>query len=154
VHGISETNTDGQVELVFSPAEAPGRLTLEELQTQYQGYRERWGTSETWKRLEVQLGERLTGCAGVSVPDSGTQCESEAIQDKGPVDAIVCVGLGSPSGFLRGGWVDRRSVSMYQLAALESIAQRVSSAWFPFRSFSPLRFPRPSPSPNSRYNNP
>ncbi|OOQ91275.1 hypothetical protein PEBR_01672 [Penicillium brasilianum] len=106
-HGISETDADGQVELVFSPAEAPGRLTLEELQTQYQGYRERWGTSETWKRLEVQLGERLT-------------------EDKGPVDAIVCVGLGSPSGFLRGGWVDRRSVSMYQLAALESIAQRVS----------------------------
>ncbi|KAJ5381665.1 uncharacterized protein N7496_004093 [Penicillium cataractarum] len=118
----SETNIKGEVELVLGPAEAPGRLTLEELQTQYQGYRERWGSSETWKRLEAQLGERFTGCAG---PISGTGFEST--QKKGPVDAVVCVGLGSPSGFLRGGWVDRRSVSMYQLAALESIAQRVSN---------------------------
>lgn len=125
VQGNSEGNTNGDVELVLSPAEAPGRLTLEELQTQYQGYRERWATSETWRQLETKLGERLTGCAGTS----GAGFEST--RKKGPVDAIVCVGLGSPSGFLRGGWVDRRSVSMYQLAALESIAQRLSSSFPP-----------------------
>ena len=48
--------------------------------------------------------------------------QSEKLKEYGEyVERIVCVGLGSPSGFLRDGWVDRRSVSMYQLAALESI---------------------------------
>lgn len=48
--------------------------------------------------------------------------QSEKLKEHGEsVERIVCVGLGSPSGFLRDGWVDRRSVSMYQLAALESI---------------------------------
>ncbi|OJJ99861.1 hypothetical protein ASPACDRAFT_60680 [Aspergillus aculeatus ATCC 16872] len=36
---------------------------------------------------------------------------------------IICIGLGSPSGFLRGGWVDRRSVSLYQLNALMSVVE-------------------------------
>lgn len=36
---------------------------------------------------------------------------------------IVCLGLGSLSGLLRGGWVDRRNVSLYQLAALVSIIE-------------------------------
>lgn len=113
--GPSETKASCEAELVLGPAEAPGRLMLEELQAQYQGYREKWIISETWTRLEKQLGERI-GSVSASV------------------DAIVCVGLGSPSGFLRGGWVDRRVVSMYQLAALESIAQWISSS-FPFPHF-------------------
>jgi hypothetical protein len=122
VQDSSETNAP-EAELVLGPAEAPGRLTLEELQAQYQGYREKWITSETWTRLEAQLKER-----NVSVSAS--------------IDAVVCVGLGSPSGFLRGGWVDRRVVSMYQLAALESIAEWISSSFasflsYPFFSFTP-----------------
>ncbi|KAF3395946.1 hypothetical protein F1880_006837 [Penicillium rolfsii] len=100
-----EKNASGEPELVLGPAEAPARLTLEELQAQYRGYREKWMASETWTRLEAQLKERIVSAQ---------------------VDAVVCVGLGSPSGFLRGGWVDRRVVSMYQLAALESIAQWLS----------------------------
>jgi hypothetical protein len=110
VQDPSETNGSGEIELVLGPAEAPGRLTLEELQAQYQGYREKWITSETWTRLETQLRERIVSASA-------------------QVDAVVCVGLGSPSGFLRGGWVDRRVVSMYQLAALESIAQWISSSF-------------------------
>lgn len=109
-----------QAEPELSPAEAPARLTLEELQAQYRGHREKWVNSETWTRLERQLGERIAELGDTSTPGSGSGSGS------GPIDAIVCIGLGSPSGFLRGGWVDRRSVSMYQLAALESIAQRVN----------------------------
>lgn len=45
---------------------------------------------------------------------------------------IVCIGLGSPSGFLRGGWVDRRAVSMYQLAALASILEWIGSFLCPW----------------------
>lgn len=108
VQDSSEPNESGETELVLGPAEAPGRLTLEELQAQYRGYREKWIASETWTRLEAQLKERVASAQ---------------------VDAIVCVGLGSPSGFLRGGWVDRRVVSMYQLAALESIAQWISRSF-------------------------
>ncbi|PYI19501.1 hypothetical protein BO99DRAFT_402694 [Aspergillus violaceofuscus CBS 115571] len=40
---------------------------------------------------------------------------------------IICIGLGSPSGFLRGGWVDRRSVSLYQLNALMSVVECLSA---------------------------
>lgn len=120
---LSKANP-GDVEPVLGPAEAPGRLTLEELQAQYRGYRERWVSSETWKRLEGQLGARITERASMTVAKA--EDGAGTAQNAGPVDAIVCVGLGSPSGFLRGGWVDRRSVSMYQLAALETIAQRVS----------------------------
>lgn len=106
-----------EAEPALSPAEAPARLTLEELQAQYRSHREKWVNSETWMRLERQLGERIAELGDTSIPRS---------VPGGPIDAIVCIGLGSPSGFLRGGWVDRRSVSMYQLAALESIAQRVN----------------------------
>jgi hypothetical protein len=128
----SEVNASAEAELVLGPAEAPGRLTLEELQTQYRGYREKWITSETWTRLEAQLGERIA-----------------STHNSAPVDAIVCVGLGSPSGFLRSGWVDRRSVSMYQLAALETIAQWISRS---SPSTPPLNTPFPSPYDNQTNN--
>lgn len=44
------------------------------------------------------------------------------------IDSIICIGLGSPSGFLRGGWVDRRLVSLYQLAALVDVVASISSS--------------------------
>ncbi|KAJ5536703.1 hypothetical protein N7513_009889 [Penicillium frequentans] len=100
---------------VLSPAEAPGRLTLEELQAQYAAHRDTWTGSETWKKLEKVLDERA----------QSAQDESSGL---GAVDRIVCIGLGSPSGFLRDGWVDRRSVSMYQLAALERIKEKLGSS--------------------------
>ncbi|CAI7593272.1 unnamed protein product [Penicillium pancosmium] len=111
-----ETNKADETELVLSPAEAPARLTFEELETQYKGYKERWVQSETWQKLRVHLDQRIH--------DQETETSSQDLN----VDGIVCIGLGSPSGFLRDGWVDRRAVSMYQLAALETIKDVFTSA--------------------------
>ncbi|KAJ5709161.1 Sensitivity To Red Light Reduced-like SRR1 [Penicillium malachiteum] len=98
---------------VLQPAEAPARLTLDDLRIQYSLHRSQWVESETWNGIESVLAERI----------------SRRVQDgnglDGRVDGIVCIGLGSLSGFLRDGWVDRRDVSMYQLAALESIRDLV-----------------------------
>ncbi|KAK6831953.1 hypothetical protein RU639_002747 [Aspergillus parasiticus] len=88
----------GEQSQILVPAEAPAQLNLEDLQTQFWGYRQRWEGSESWRVVE-----RAISSATVKV------------------DRIVCIGLGSPSGFLKGGWVDRRSVSMYQLAGLVSV---------------------------------
>ncbi|KAB8266551.1 hypothetical protein BDV30DRAFT_221712 [Aspergillus minisclerotigenes] len=88
----------GKQSQILVPAEAPAQLKLEDLQTQFWGYRQRWEGSESWRVVE-----RALSSAPVKV------------------DRIVCIGLGSPSGFLKGGWVDRRSVSMYQLAGLVSV---------------------------------
>lgn len=136
-HPTATTRLDGATatiqgeedkELELKPAEAPAKLTVDELRAQYATHREKWLASETWKILRSQLGECLRERVRVvSV--------SERIESKnpvpGPVDAIVCIGLGSPSGFLRDGWVDRRMVSMYQLAALEAIKERLSCSSLP-----------------------
>lgn len=110
--GATATTEDIESEPVLSLAEAPGRLTLEELQAQYAAHRDTWTGSEMWKKLERILDERV-------------QLAQEISSGLGAVDRIVCIGLGSPSGFLRDGWVDRRSVSMYQLAALEKMKERL-----------------------------
>ncbi|CAI7656547.1 unnamed protein product [Penicillium manginii] len=111
-----ETNQVDETGLVLSPAEAPARLTFEELEAQYRSYKERWVQSETWKKLRIQLDQRIC------------DQETETLSRDLDVDGIVCIGLGSPSGFLRDGWVDRRAVSMFQLAALEAIKDVFTSA--------------------------
>ncbi|EKV12966.1 Sensitivity To Red Light Reduced-like, SRR1 [Penicillium digitatum] len=122
-------------ELTLTPAEAPGRLTLSDLQAQFQTHRERWEGSESWTKLTGVLDERLKRAQEqASSSSSSSSSSSNAIETDAttpaparcPVDAIVCIGLGSPSGFLRDGWVDRRSVSLYQLAALASIKDQVA----------------------------
>jgi SRR1. len=92
------------------PADPPSKLTIGELEKQYETHRERWNESSTSEILTHALRERL----------------ARSMKD---IDNIVCIGLGSPSGFLRGGWVDRRSVSLYQLAALASIAEFFSKSY-------------------------
>ncbi|KAJ5397569.1 hypothetical protein N7509_005682 [Penicillium cosmopolitanum] len=114
-----EANMVDETELVLSPAEAPARLTFEELEAQYRGYKERWVQSETWQKLRVELDQRIH--------DQETETLSQDLN----VDGIVCIGLGSPSGFLRDGWVDRRAVSLYQLAALETIKDVFTSSFLP-----------------------
>ncbi|EPS34818.1 hypothetical protein PDE_09782 [Penicillium oxalicum 114-2] len=148
----TESNATNDQELVFGPAEAPARLTLEELQTQYRAHYEKWINSETWAQLRTQLARQLTqqaedvAEAKVWTPNSLGDSLQKATNPgdvspgQGPIDTIVCVGLGSPSGFLRGGWVDRRSVSMYQLAALDSLASQILS----YSSSSNLT-PNPNP---------
>ncbi|CAG8418095.1 unnamed protein product [Penicillium salamii] len=107
-------------EPVLAPAEAPGRLTLSDLQAQFQTHHARWESSESWNKVTGVLQKRLKQRA-----------------QTGPVDAIVCIGLGSPSGFLRDGWVDRRAVSLYQLAALVSIKDQVEShSTAPFKIYA------------------
>lgn len=112
-------------EPILVPAEAPARLTLSDLQTQFQTHRERWENSESWSKVTSVLDKRLK-------------------ERKNPVDAVVCIGLGSPSGFLRDGWVDRRAVSLYQLAALASIKDQVDCSFSPvdlqfvFLAFGPM----------------
>lgn len=94
------------------PAEAPASVTLPELQKKLSEFRLKFEVSETWKCAERALRRAL--------PLPSTLLAGR--EDKNEAElSIVCVGLGSPSGFLRGGWVDRRNVSMYQLAALTSI---------------------------------
>ncbi|KAJ5958467.1 Sensitivity To Red Light Reduced-like SRR1 [Penicillium vulpinum] len=107
-----------QLEPTLTPAEAPGRLTLSELQAQFQTHRERWESSESWTKLTGVLDARLR--------KAQEQASAHSAPARCPVDAIVCIGLGSPSGFLRDGWVDRRAVSLYQLAALASIKDQVA----------------------------
>jgi SRR1 len=108
--------SDGELLSKLYPAEAPARLTLDELKKEYERHRQRWKSSSTWKILERSL-----------VPQSHDNrqvlgCSCRAINlDR--VDNVICIGLGSLSGFGRGGWVDRRSVSLYQLAALDCILE-------------------------------
>ncbi|KAJ5182776.1 hypothetical protein N7492_000392 [Penicillium capsulatum] len=111
----SSRRTDA--EPVLGPAEAPSQLTFAELQTQYAGYREKWMSSETWAGLQAHMKEQMRSRQRIAHDEPGAM---------GVVDGIVSIGLGSPSGFLRDGWVDRRNVSMYQLAALESIMNQLS----------------------------
>ncbi|KAJ5518191.1 Sensitivity To Red Light Reduced-like SRR1 [Penicillium expansum] len=54
--GISSNHPE---EPTLTPAEAPGRLTLSELQAQFQTHRERWESSESWTKLTSVLDERL-----------------------------------------------------------------------------------------------
>jgi hypothetical protein len=102
-----EEEEEEEEELVLAPAEAPSRLTLVQLQAQLQGHGEKWADSRSWAWVREVLLQSLA--------------RSESARAAAPVEAIVCIGLGSPSGFLRGGWVDRRTVCLYQLAALVAI---------------------------------
>jgi hypothetical protein len=103
---------------LLMPAEAPSQLTLDDLQTQFNGYRERWEGSEIWRVMADTLRRRFEGSSSIADSDP---CTTQ-------LEDIVCIGLGSPSGFLRGGWVDRRSVSLYQLAALVGVTELISKS--------------------------
>ncbi|KAL4877506.1 hypothetical protein BJY04DRAFT_127828 [Aspergillus karnatakaensis] len=109
------------------PAEAPARITLADLERQLTLYQTRWKESETWKGVQEGLRRGLNALLPItraSRKDENADNEDGGSEDDDSV-SIVCIGLGSPSGFLRGGWVDRRAVSMYQLAALSSVV-----TWF------------------------
>ncbi|WEW55962.1 hypothetical protein PRK78_001397 [Emydomyces testavorans] len=86
----------------LTPAECPDGLTFAKLREKYEWHRQRWIESQAWTAVKKVL-------------------EQELARFPGTIYNCVAVGLGSPSGLLRGGWVDRRSISMFQLAALESI---------------------------------
>ncbi|KAL6238073.1 hypothetical protein BDW75DRAFT_47421 [Aspergillus navahoensis] len=108
------------------PAEAP-KTTLSELQHQLGLYKQRWEVSETWHCVVEGLRRGVSLLLAERESDSDGDGQEEANDGDGNQGehgiSIICIGLGSPSGFLRGGWVDRRAVSMYQLAALASILE-------------------------------
>ena len=93
------------VEDQLTPAEFPDGFTFEKLKDRYEWHKERWQESMTWIAVKGTLKAELSRWP------------------PGSIDNCVCVGLGSPSGLLRGGLVDRRSVSLSQLAALVSILE-------------------------------
>ncbi|KAL3473943.1 hypothetical protein BJX99DRAFT_189212 [Aspergillus californicus] len=99
------------------PAEAPASVTLPELQKKLSEFRLKFEASETWRCAERAMRHAFPFPSTLL---AGREGKNEADPDANEL-SIVCIGLGSPSGFLRGGWVDRRNVSMYQLAALTSI---------------------------------
>lgn len=103
---------------VLLPAEVPSRLNHADLRKQFDAHLATWQASVAWQHLRsALLNDVLT--------------KSKDLED---IDNVVCIGLGSPSGFVQGGWVDRRSVALYQLAALVSIIDilhkgHLSSFW-------------------------
>ncbi|KAL5042714.1 hypothetical protein BDW71DRAFT_136142 [Aspergillus fruticulosus] len=107
------------------PAEAPPKTTLSDLQRQLGLYKQRWEESATWDC--VVEGLRRGVPLLVQREGDGKEELKNGDGDQGENGiSIVCIGLGSPSGFLRGGWVDRRAVSMYQLAALASVLKWIA----------------------------
>ncbi|KAL1991780.1 hypothetical protein VTN49DRAFT_5088 [Thermomyces lanuginosus] len=94
-----EASSDSE-SIQIQPAEPPRRLTLPLLKRQFDDHFATWSRSSTCEALTAAVSAHAT-----------------PVQ----MDRIVCIGLGSPSGFVGGGWVDRRSVALYQLAALRSI---------------------------------
>ncbi|QKX63443.1 uncharacterized protein TRUGW13939_10613 [Talaromyces rugulosus] len=101
-----EEEEEGKLPLIL-PAEAPPRLTLSSLRQKFDADLAAWQTSATWTTLRDSLLRILARLPAGS-----------------EFDRLVCIGLGSPSG-LRDGWVDRRDVASYQLAAFVSLVQSV-----------------------------
>lgn len=97
---------EGKLPLIL-PAEAPPRLTLSSLRQKFDADLAAWQASATWTTLRDSLSRILA-----------------RLPAGGEFDRLVCIGLGSPSG-LRDGWVDRRDVASYQLAAFVSVVQIV-----------------------------
>ncbi|GKZ31691.1 hypothetical protein AbraIFM66950_000406 [Aspergillus brasiliensis] len=122
----TETQAETKGPEIFHPAEAPPSTTLESLQTQFTQIQRTWKDSSTCAVVEKTL-RRLLDTLVSQSQDTNTEAHTDAI-DSGIIDSIICIGLGSPSGFLRGGWVDRRLVSLYQLAALVDVMASVSSS--------------------------
>ncbi|PLN86382.1 hypothetical protein BDW42DRAFT_159152 [Aspergillus taichungensis] len=99
------------------PAECPPKLTLPILQSQFTSHKQKYDLSATAQTLRDTI-RNIFFHHHSHLTDSGN-----ANSDTQLPTEIVCIGLGSLSGLLRGGWVDRRRVSMYQLAALVGIIE-------------------------------
>ena len=117
----------------LKPAEAPSNLTLDDLRQQFNRHYERWTGSESWGVVRGVISS-LTSTSTSTSADTDTDTDIDSANAgtvTAQIDNITCIGLGSPSGFLRGGWVDRRQVSLVQLAALVSTKELFRSSSFP-----------------------
>ncbi|OKL60971.1 hypothetical protein UA08_03827 [Talaromyces atroroseus] len=115
----------GEKPLLLPPAEAPSRLTIADLRKQFDAHLATWESSLAWQHLRSALHNDVL--ANRELVDDGDD-NNEAKNSQIDIDNVVCIGLGSPSGFVQGGWVDRRSVALYQLAALVSIINCLTKA--------------------------
>lgn len=98
----------------------PDGLTLSQLRAQFDAHQEKWLASQTWKAIAASP---IASSVGSSKDNS----------------KFICIALGSPSGFLRGGLVDRRAVSLFQLAAFVSLIDLLSPNT---RTYVPFLLPR------------
>lgn len=105
------------------PAETPGNLTFHDLEEQFQLHRRRWEESQCHATVKRGL-------------ESAILKSGSSVGGRRRVEKCVCIGLGSPSGFLRGGWVDRRGISLYQLAGLVSMLECICMFQDLYSSFS------------------
>uniref|UniRef100_A0A093UMW5 Macrolide export ATP-binding/permease protein MacB n=1 Tax=Talaromyces marneffei PM1 TaxID=1077442 RepID=A0A093UMW5_TALMA len=101
---LADNNKSTTTRQLLAPSEPPAKLTLTELRKQFNTHLETWESSPTWHQLKDALSKDI-------LPSQSAHA----------IENVVCIGLGSPSGFVQGGWVDRRSVAMYQLAALTTM---------------------------------
>ena len=106
----------------LKPAEAPSNLTLDDLRQQFNRHHERWAASESWGVVRRNILSLHASTDRSTSADANADAPTDTVTE-GIIENIICIGLGSPSGFLRGGWVDRRQVSLVQLAALVSIKE-------------------------------
>ncbi|EHA23979.1 hypothetical protein CBS63078_8417 [Aspergillus niger] len=118
--------------IFFHPAEAPPTATLESLQSQFTQIQRTWKDSSACDVVGKTLRNILphTTDTNTNSPiEINNNNDNKKNNDDNGIDSIICIGLGSPSGFLRGGWVDRRLVSLYQLAALVDVMASISSSF-------------------------
>jgi hypothetical protein len=132
-NGLEKDAAKEEIAEELVPAEAPQKTTLSDLQRQLGLYKQRWEESVTWDCVVEGLRRGVPSLLAERGSSSNSDGDGEKeVKDKDENQSkngisIICIGLGSPSGFLRGGWVDRRAVSMYQLAALASILEWIGS---------------------------
>ncbi|OJI81949.1 hypothetical protein ASPTUDRAFT_57699 [Aspergillus tubingensis CBS 134.48] len=125
---------DSETTELFHPAEAPPTTTLDSLKTQFTQIQRTWKDSSTCDVVGRTLHNILLAQLQSRESNTDTQQSHTATKKnkntaiETGIDSIICIGLGSPSGFLRGGWVDRRLVSLYQLAALVDVIASISTS--------------------------
>ncbi|RAK82937.1 hypothetical protein BO79DRAFT_212217 [Aspergillus costaricaensis CBS 115574] len=129
----SPTKEESETTETFHPAEAPPTTTLDSLKSQFTQIIQRtWKESSTCDVVGRTLHNiLLPQLQSRESNTDNTEQSHTTIENKNTelgIDSIICIGLGSPSGFLRGGWVDRRLVSLYQLAALVDVVASISSS--------------------------
>ncbi|GLA59232.1 hypothetical protein AtubIFM54640_009965 [Aspergillus tubingensis] len=131
----SPTKEESETTETFHPAEAPPTTTLDSLKTQFTQIQRTWKDSSTCDVVGrtlhniflAQLQSRESNTDNTEQSHTATEKNKNTGIETG-IDSIICIGLGSPTGFLRGGWVDRRLVSLYQLAALVDVVASISSS--------------------------
>ncbi|PYH80109.1 hypothetical protein BO82DRAFT_418021 [Aspergillus uvarum CBS 121591] len=116
----------------LQPAEAPKSLTLASLFTQYRSHRTKWAKPQAQTEPQAQPHPQPED----QDPEDKQAQPSTERESTPRITNIICIGLGSPSGFLRGGWVDRRSVSLYQLNALMSVVECLNHSTTPLQIYA------------------